>query len=131
MRFHEHLLKTGIKSEAQIVDYYIRPGIRGGENHYFIYQYVDRQNKMHEGLTIRNKPEDRLKVGGLLPIVYDPKQPEAHVSFIITRENLYRPFMSAVVFSMISLGITLLTGKLIFRAIDQTSRKPSEDLHAS
>jgi hypothetical protein len=125
MRLHDHLLRTGILSKADVVEYYIRPGIKGGQNHYFLYRYSDERNNVHEGLTIRNRAEERLRVGDVIPIVYDAQSADQHVPFLITKDGVFQPLRAALIFSMSIIGITWLSGKIIFWVIRQSNKRSS------
>ncbi len=110
MRFYDHLVQVGIRTKGEVVDQYIRPGSTHGQNHYFVYRYLDTQGESHEGRVIRNRVDDRFKVGEIIDVVYDPVKPGRHVPFVVTSKIVYQPLKQSFLFSMVAVGITLGLG---------------------
>ena len=120
-QLYDHLLHNGIQTSGKVVEYYVHTGSRGyGQNHYYVYRFLDSRNQTHERRVIRNEPDSRIKVGHNIEIIYDPLDPGKNIAAIMMPADIYQPIYSSLKFMAAALGVTLAFGSLVFSKFAQT-----------
>jgi len=120
VQLYDYLLHNGILTAGKVVEHYVRTGSRGyGQNHYFVYRFLDSQGLSHEDKVIRNKPENRFKVGHDIEIIYDPLDSSRNIPSIMVPDNIYKPIYSSVKFMVAALGLTFALGAFVFSRFAQ------------
>jgi len=111
-----NLLKNnGIQTRGKVIENYVRTGSRGyGQNHYYVYQFLDSRARSHESQVIRNEPDNRFEVGQDIEIIYDPLDPSSNVPSIMMPEDIYQPIYSSLKFTAVALGVTFAFGAFVF-----------------
>ena len=90
VQLYDYLLHNGILTPGKVVEHYARTGSRGyGQNHYFVYRFLDSRGRAYEDQVIRNKPENRFKVGQDIEIIYDPLDPSRNIPSIMVPDDIY------------------------------------------
>lgn len=118
---YDHLFHNGIQTHASVVDHYVRTGSKGyGQNHYYVYRFLDSRNQAHESRVIRNEPDSRIEVGHNIEIIYDPLDPGKNIPAIMMPADIYQPIYSSLKFMAAALGVTFAFGSLVFSKFAQT-----------
>ncbi|MHC4637626.1 MAG: DUF3592 domain-containing protein [Planctomycetota bacterium] len=121
VQLRDHLLNSGIQTQGKVVEHYVRIGSRGyGQNHHFVYRFLDSRERSHEGQVIRNEPENRFKVGQVIEIIYDPLDPGKNIPSIMMSDDIYQPIYSSLKFMAVALGVTFAFGAFVFSRFAQT-----------
>ena len=118
---YDHLLHNGNMATGKVVEHFVRTGSRGyGQNHYYTYRFQGSLAQPHEGQIIRNKPENRFKVGQDIEILYDPLDPSKNIPSAMVPSDIYQPVYSALKFMAGTLGATFAFGVLVFSRFART-----------
>ena len=118
---YDHLLQNGIETRGKVVDYDARTGSRGyGQNHYYVYRFLDSQAQSHESQLIRNEPDSRFNVGQDIMILYDPLEPSSNIPSIMVPEDIYQPIYAALKFMVAALGATFAFCAFVFSKFART-----------
>jgi hypothetical protein len=121
VQLHDHLLQNGVQTPGKVVEYYVRTGSRGyGQNHHFVYRFLDSRARSHESQVIRNEPDNRFKVGQDIEIIYDPLDPSKNIASIVVHDDIYQPIYSSLKFMAVALGVTFAFGAFVFSKFAQT-----------
>lgn len=121
VQFHEYLLHNGIQTQGKIIEHYFGTGSRGyGQNHYFVYRFLDSRERPFENQIIRNEPENRFGVGQNVEIIYDPLNPSRNIPSNMMPDDIYQPIYSSLKFIVVALGVTLAFGAFVFSRFAQT-----------
>ena len=120
VQFHDHLLHNGIQTQGKVIEHFVRTGSRGyGQNHYFVYRFLDSRERPHENQVIRNEPENRFRVGQHIEIIYDPLNPSRNIPSDMMSDDIYQPIYSSLKFMAVALGVTLAFGAFVFSRFAQ------------
>ena len=120
VQLHDHLLHNGIQTQGKVIGHYVRTGSRGyGQNHYFVYRFLDSRVQSHENQIIRNESYNRFKVGQDIEIIYDPLDPSRNIPSIMVPDDIYQPIYSSLKFMAVALGVTIAFGVFIFSSFTQ------------
>jgi len=115
VRLNDHLFHNGIQTQAKVVEHYVRTGSRGyGQNHHYVYRFMDSRARSHESQIIRKEPDNRFKVGQDIEIIYDPLDPSRNVPSVTVSEDLYQPIYSSLKFMAAALGVAFALGAFVF-----------------
>ena len=121
VKLYDYLLHNGILTQGEVVEYYVRSGSRGyGQNHYFVYRFLDSRKRPHENQVIRNEPGSRFRVGQDIEIIYDPLNPSKNIPSDVLSEDIYQPIYSSLKFMAVALGVTFAFGAFVFSRFAQT-----------
>ena len=121
VQLYDDLLHNGILTPGKIVEQYVRTGSRGyGQNHYFVYRFLDSRGRSHEDQVIRNEPDNRFKVGQDIEIIYDPLDPSRNIPSTMVPDDIYKPIYSSLKFMVAALGLTFAFGAFVFSRFAQT-----------
>ena len=114
VQFHDHLLHNGIQTQGKVVEHFVRAGSRGyGQNHYFVYRFLDSRARSYEGQVIRDKPDSHLVVGQDIEIIYDPLDASRNIPSIMVLDDIYQPIYSSLKFMAVALGISFAFGVVV------------------
>jgi len=121
VQLYDHLLHNGLQTPGKVVEHYVRTGNRGyGQNHYFVYRFLDSRTRSHESQVIRNEPENRFMVGHDIAIIYDPLDPSKNIPLVLVPDDIYQPIYSSLKFMLVALGVTFAFGALVFSQFART-----------
>jgi hypothetical protein len=121
VQLHDYLLENGIQTPGKVVEHYVRTGSRGyGQNHHFVYRFLDSWARSHENQVIRKEPDNRFQVGQDIEIIYDPHDPSRNIPFIMLTDDRYQPIYSSLKFMAVALGVTFAFGALVFSRFART-----------
>ena len=120
VQLYDYLFHNGNLTPGKVVEHYVRTGNRGyGQNHYFVYRFLDLGGRFHEDQVIRNEPGNRFKVGQEIEIIYDPLDPSRNIPSIMVPEDIYQPVYASLKFIVAALGLTLAFGAFVFSRFAQ------------
>jgi len=115
VQLNDHLLRNGVQTMGKVVGHDVRTGNRGyGQNHYFVYRFLDAEARYYEGQVIRSEPDNRLKVGKEIEIIYDRRDPRRNSPSIMLPDNIYQPIYSSLKFAAAAMGVTFAFGAFMF-----------------
>jgi hypothetical protein len=121
VKLYGHLMHNGIQTPGKVVEHYVRTGSRGyGQNHYFVYRFLDSRSRSHESQITRNEPDNRFMVGQDIAIIYDPLDPNRNIPLILVPDDVYQPIYSSLKFMVVALGVTLAFGAFVFSKFART-----------
>ena len=113
-QLYDHLLHNGIQTSGKVVEHYVKTGSRGyGQNHYFVYRFLDSRARSYEGQVIRDKPDSHLVVGQDIEIIYDPLDASRNIPSIMVLDDIYQPIYSSLKFMAVALGISFAFGVVV------------------